>query len=286
VTKQEAIAAIVACAEKLGHVPTIPELMKHERLDRTEIRRHFGNYKMALEQCQIEVPKWGQPVEMADVFRDWMGVARRLKRIPTLYEYEFTGKYRRRQLRRYFGEYGRVAAGMRLYAEEHGLVGEWDDVMAALAQPPRGRYSGSTMITAMRGVGGEGNGPVYYPTEPKAGSARTPVYGPVVRAHGFVFGPTNENGVVCLFGAMARDLGFLILKIQTAYPDCEAMRVLPCGRLTPVKIEFEYESRNFQTHMHDPAGCDLIVCWEHNWPDCPLEVVELRALIGRSGDRA
>ncbi len=155
-TKQEAIAAIVACAEKLGHVPTIPELMKHERLDRTEIRRHFGNYKMALEQCQIEVPKWGQPVEIEDVFRDWMGVARRLKRIPTLYEYEFTGKYRRRQLRRYFGEYGRVAAGMRLYAEEHGLVGEWDDVMAALAQPPRGRYGSAAMVTAMRGVGGEG----------------------------------------------------------------------------------------------------------------------------------
>ena len=85
---------------------------------------------------------------------------------------------------------------------------------------------------------------------------------------------------------VAEELGFLIQKIQTAYPDCEAMGVLPGGRLTPVRIEFEYESRNFQTHMHDPAGCDLIVCWEHNWKDCPLEVVELRSAVGRrrSGD--
>jgi hypothetical protein len=31
--------------------------------------------------------------------------------------------------------------------------------------------------------------------------------------------------------------------------------------------------------MHDPAGCDIIVCWEHNWPECPLEVVELKKAI-------
>ena len=259
--RQEVMAAIRTCAEKLGRVPSIADLIKYERLDRTEIRKHFGNYKNALEECQIEVPRWGQQVEMEHVFRDWMGVARTLKRLPTLYEYERAGKYRRRQLRRYFGVYGRVAEGMRLYAEEHGLAVEWQDVMVTLAQPSRGRSCDTLTATAMRGATGEGDGPVY---------------GPVVRARGFVYGPTNEAGVVCLFGAMAEELGFLILKIQTGYPDCEAMRVLPGGRLRPVKIEFEHESRNFYTHMHDPAGCDLIVCWEHNWEDCPLEVIELK----------
>jgi len=264
VKRHEVMAAIRACAEKLGCVPSIADLMKHERLDRTEIRKHFGNYKTALEECQIEVPRWGQQVEIDDVFRDWMGVARRLKRLPTLYEYEREGKYRRRQLRRYFGLYNLVAEGMRLYAEEHGVVGEWEDVMVTLARPPGWQSSGALTATMMRAVTGKDD---------------CPVYGPVVRARGFVYGPTNENGVVCLFGAMAEELGFLILKIQTAYPDCEAMRVLPGGRLTPVRIEFEYESRNFMTHMHDPAGCDLIVCWEHNWEDCPLEVVELKKAV-------
>ena len=32
---------------------------------------------------------------------------------------------------------------------------------------------------------------------------------------------------------------------------------------------------------HDPAACDLIVCWEHNWPECPLEVIELRSVVDR-----
>ena len=27
--------------------------------------------------------------------------------------------------------------------------------------------------------------------------------------------------------------------------------------------------------------CDLIVCWEHNWPECPLEVIELKSLVGQ-----
>jgi len=46
-----------------------------------------------------------------------------------------------------------------------------------------------------------------------------------------------------------------------------------------VMLEFERDSRNFLLHKHDPAKCRLIVCWRHNWPECPLEVIELRSLI-------
>jgi hypothetical protein len=31
--------------------------------------------------------------------------------------------------------------------------------------------------------------------------------------------------------------------------------------------------------MHDLKGCDMIVCWEHNWPECPLEVLELKQYL-------
>jgi len=46
-----------------------------------------------------------------------------------------------------------------------------------------------------------------------------------------------------------------------------------------VRIEFEFESRNFRTHGHNPAECDVVVCWKHNWPECPLEVLELRSVL-------
>ncbi len=260
-TRQEVITAIKRCAEKLGCVPTIFDLVKHEGLARPEIRKHFGSYKAALEECQLEVPRWGQQVGIEQVFRDWMEVVRTLKRRPTLYEYERAGKYRRRQVRRFFGEYNRVPEKMRLYAEECGLEIEWEDVMEILRQPSRGQAGSAAPATAIHAADIKSGGPVY---------------GPVIQAPGFIYGPTNENGVLCLFGAMAEKLGFKIARIQIGFPDCEAMRVMPGGRLKPMKIEFEYESKNFYSHMHDPKGCDLIVCWEHNWEDCPVEVIELK----------
>lgn len=46
-----------------------------------------------------------------------------------------------------------------------------------------------------------------------------------------------------------------------------------------MRIEIEYESRNFRKHQHHAGGCDMIVCWVHNWKECPLEVIELSKLV-------
>jgi hypothetical protein len=51
------------------------------------------------------------------------------------------------------------------------------------------------------------------------------------------------------------------------------------GHWQMVKIEFEHESRNFLLHGHKPEKCHLIVCWRHNWEECPLEVIELRTAL-------
>ena len=98
---------------------------------------------------------------------------------------------------------------------------------------------------------------------------------------GMSFCPINEAGVVVLFTLLLRRLGFNIVALQTAYPDCLAQREVAPGKWQLVRIEFEYESRSFLQHGHPPAGCDLSVCWRHNWPDCPpeLEVLELEPLV-------
>jgi hypothetical protein len=87
--------------------------------------------------------------------------------------------------------------------------------------------------------------------------------------------PLNELGVVFAFGLVARQLGFKVLRFQTAFPDCEALREVVRGQLQRMKLEFEFESRNFLRHGHRVDGCDGIVCWKHNWKECPLEVIEL-----------
>jgi hypothetical protein len=95
-----------------------------------------------------------------------------------------------------------------------------------------------------------------------------------------VCGPVNEQGVIFLFGVMAEKLGFVVLRIQTEFPDCEALMQVEEVKWERVRIEFEYESRNFLKHLHEAGECDVIVCWRHNWPECPLDVVELRERIG------
>lgn len=93
--------------------------------------------------------------------------------------------------------------------------------------------------------------------------------------------PVNELGVVCLFTEWARTHGVRIESIRAAYPDCIAWRSAG-GTEQRVRIEFEFRSRNFRTHRHDPAGCEWIVCWEHDWADCParIKVIELRKELG------
>jgi hypothetical protein len=108
-----------------------------------------------------------------------------------------------------------------------------------------------------------------------------PTYGDPIDFRGLRHEPVNEQGVVFLFGMVAKELGYSVEAVQTGYPDCEAKRQIGPGKWQRVRIEFEYESRNFRDHGHPVNGCDVIVCWRHNWADCPtrLEVLELRTVI-------
>jgi len=107
------------------------------------------------------------------------------------------------------------------------------------------------------------------------------VFGAPINFRGLRHAPINEQGVVYLFGMVSSELGLIVEAVQAAYPDCEAKRCVDTrqNRWQRVRIEFEFYSSNFRAHGHDPAGCDMIVCWEHDWPECALEVVELRSVI-------
>jgi len=103
-------------------------------------------------------------------------------------------------------------------------------------------------------------------------------YGAPLNFGNLVHEPVNELGVVFLFGMVSEKLGFVIDHISPDFPDCEAKRYIggKQRRLQPVKIEFEYKSREYN---HPLKGCDIIVCWEDNWRGCPLEVIELKSVL-------
>lgn len=93
--------------------------------------------------------------------------------------------------------------------------------------------------------------------------------------------PVNELGVVYLFGVLHDTFDFRIESIQAGFPDCIARRKIGKNKWQEVRIEFEYESKSFGAHGHDINGADVIVCWIHNWDECPkeIEVIELSSLL-------
>jgi hypothetical protein len=266
--KEEIIAAIQESAARTGRVPTFSELRRITKLSKHSIRKHFLTYNKALSECGLERKGPGYEADMKALFLDWAGLVRRLGKVPTMAEYEMEGSYSVRPLIRRFGGWVHVPAGLEEFARTGGLEGEWADVLDVIARhreaaAEAGRMSGRANGRLMR--------PRFLPDQP--------IYGPPLVWLPLGLAPTNEMGVVFLFGTMAKELGFMVLRLQMEFPDCEALREIEPGRWQRSRIEFEHESRNFLTHRHKWDDCDLIVCWRHNWEGCPLEVLELSKVV-------
>lgn len=86
--------------------------------------------------------------------------------------------------------------------------------------------------------------------------------------------PTTRDSVIFLFGKVGEELSIYVEEMRAAFPTCLAKRYTGSG-WEKVRIEFEYRSGDFKKRGIDPAGCDVIICWENNWPDCPVEVIEV-----------
>jgi hypothetical protein len=265
-TKEEVIAAVTECATKLGRAPSMAEFRKATAIGKGHVRKHFGTFGQLLEASGLEARGSGHLVEMKALFADWAGVVRRLKKCPTLADYELHSKYSPRPLVRRFGYWVNVPAGMLEHAKKEGLESEWEDVMEMVAAEVKAEEKGSQT------------------SEPRKTARRAqvkhdrPIYGQPMFTP-FSFAPTNEQGVLFVFGGVAHELGLSVTRVQMQFPDIEAMREVGPNKCQPVYLEAEYESKNFLLHMHPLDGCDGIVCWIHNWPECPLEVIELRKVV-------
>ena len=107
------------------------------------------------------------------------------------------------------------------------------------------------------------------------------IYGTKISFKSLSCAPVNELGVVYLFGVLHEAFDFKIESIQSAFPDCIARRKIAPGKWEELRIEFEFMSKSFYHHKHDPENTDVIVCWKHNWPECPehIEVIELSSML-------
>jgi hypothetical protein len=288
-TKEEIIAIVKESTAGLGHAPTTAEFHALGKVSKRQVRKHFGTHRRMLAASGVAREGSGYPLSMRSLFLDWARIVRSLGQVPTGIDYEQQSRYSIRPLRARFRYWHDVPQGMLEWARQEGLEGEWQDVLdiIVLHRQARARRAGTSETTSPTTWGSAfrprlRDGQAWGPRQASSCLAEgEPAYGRPLPHSPLSYAPTNEAGVVLLFGSMARELGFVIQRVQTGFPDCEAMREVGPNRWKKVRIEFEYESHSFVDHLHRATDCDLIVCWSHNWPDCPLEVLELQSLAAQ-----
>ena len=292
------LAAIrLAAKEAAGERPAYKSFLARSKISNSRFSKHFIGWNQALLEAGFDFdPRGGDGIDPERLLVDWGRVARKLGRVPVSAYYVVHGKYSVDTLRARFGAWAKMPVAFRSFADGKK---EWADVAALCNARPakRGRRFRAAherhlrqMRMRLRPRPGANKAALAAARRAAPAAAKTatplpgrPIYGEPIHVQGMSNAPVNETGVVLLFGKLAWDLGFQVEFMRTAFPDCQARRRVGPGQWQDVAIEFEYESRNFSLHGHDPKGCDLIVCWHHNWADCPknLEVIALKDELQR-----
>lgn len=275
--KQEVLDAIRKVAQILGHPPSRAELKAKSGISEYQVLLHFPSLREAARAAGLEPDSTNIKLDDSALLEDWAEIVRRNRQIPTRHQYRREGKYSPGVFERHFGTWSAIPTKFRDFARDQS---EWSDVLALLPVAPPKQTAGISFSSASgRLLDSTSSTPL--PQQRYSKLEDRPTYGNPIDFRGLRHEPVNEQGVVFLFGMVARELGYMVEAVQAGFPDCEAKRQIGAGTWQRVRIEFEFESRNFRDHGHSEDGCDVIVCWRHNWPDCPphLEVVELATVI-------
>jgi hypothetical protein len=273
--QDQVLEAIRIAAQALGRPPSRSEFRTSSGMSDYQVLTHFPNWRAAVRAAGLEPYSTNLPISPEVLLEDWGEFVRRVRRIPTRDQYRRDGTYSPSVFDKRLGHWSILPTKFREFAEGKS---EWSDVVALLpleharksaSLPSFPQFDQPTAEPAVR------NNHRHNRLDDR------PTYGNPIDFRGLRHEPVNEQGVVFLFGMVARELGYHVEAVQTGYPDCEAKRQVGAGKWQRVRIEFEFESRNFRDHGHPANGCDVIVCWRHNWADCPatLEVLELSSII-------
>jgi len=265
--KNEIIEEIQRIAVKLGRKSVKKtEFSRNSKIGISTVRYHFGSWNKAVEAAglvpidPLEMIRKKEIIPDKELLMDLMRLYHEFHREPTASLINSNGKFSEIPYKR-----------------------RWKSIHEAFLIAQNKYGNESTFTTSNEEPSTTGEKVIIIPEtiKPKTSSKRKIVFGEPIDFRGLRFAPINEQGVVYLFGMISQELGYLIESIRTEYPDCEGKRCFDKAKnkWEHVQIEFEFKSSHFKDHGHNEELCDIIVCWEHDWQECPVEVLELRNVI-------
>jgi len=279
--KRHVLNSIAAIAKQLGRPPSRSEFISRSGISLHLVLQSFPSWSNAIRAAGLRPYSLNARLQDRALLEDWGKTVRRNRAIVRnraslpRHVYRRQGKYNPHTLAKRFGSWSSVPRAFCNFAKGKR---EWADVVALLSAPVARPLSSMSARSQASESSVSSIPPKQLQHPPLKGRA---TYGNPTNFRGLRYEPVNEQGVVLLFGMLAKDLGYIIEAVQKGFPDCEAMRQVAPDRWQRVRIEFEFESRNFRDHGHPLTGCDIIVCWRHNWHECPahVEILELSNVI-------
>jgi hypothetical protein len=273
--RQHILNSIAKVAKKLGRAPSRAAFTSRSGISAFFVLQRFRSWSDAVRAAGLRPYTRNAKVENRALLEDWGNTVRKNRGVLPRHIYRRKAKYNPCTLANRFGGWTSVPEAFRKFAKGKR---KWADVVA-LVPAPKAR------VQIKKEKQGRPNEEAV-PRTPASKRRHVPLkdratYGNPTHFRGLRHEPVNEQGVVLLFGMLAKELGYLVEAVQKGFPDCEAKRRIAPERWQRVHIEFEFESRNFRDHGHPSTGCDVIVCWRHNWDECleNIEVVELSSVI-------
>ncbi len=102
------------------------------------------------------------------------------------------------------------------------------------------------------------------------------IVGDLIGKRSIVYAPINKAGTLFLFARLLDEFDMLIEEISADCSYVVARRRVDSG-WERVVISLAFKSSDICSGS-DITG-DLLICWEHDWHDCPLKTFELKALF-------
>ena len=266
ITKQVIINEIQRIAKEHRETFSRSMFIKSSGISMRQINMQFGGWGKAVLEAGLNPNTSRVKKSHEELFQNLHKICVMLDKIPTTLEFERNSNNALRPYRKAFGTWKSTLSSFKVWLQENYPNAKFIDMIEDKDQDK----------------------PIIQPIQNKSASSgvvwdgkKDVVYGAPMDYKGLRYEPTNEQGVVFIFGKINEELGIIVEAVKTGFPDCEGKRLIDKNKnfWEPVSIEFEYKSKNFLYHGHDISKCDVIVCWIHDWQDCPIEVIELRNII-------
>lgn len=223
--KQRILRSIAAVAMRLGRSPSVSEFVVLAGISRYAVSKFFPRWNDAVRAAGLHPLRLRVRPEDSELLRDWGETVRRkrtcFRRTPICSRENMTlGHWKNDS-----------AAGrhfQRLFANLLRASGSGRTSWRSCLFPNQRRSPRRTKTRLQR---------LRCTTEKREDR---PTYGNPIDFRGQRHEPVNEQGVVLLFGMVAKELGYMVEAVQTGFPDCEAKRQTGPDRWQRVHIEFEF----------------------------------------------